>query len=43
MQNQEMPKQTSSAPMEGIRKRVRPRRRWSDKIEGALLIMRIKK
>jgi len=27
---------------EGIRKRVRPRRRWSDKIGGDLTIIRIK-
>jgi predicted RNA binding protein with dsRBD fold (UPF0201 family) len=28
---------------EGIRKTVRPRRKWSDKIEGDLTAMRIKK
>ena len=38
-----MPKQNASAPMEGIRERVRPRRRWSDKIEEDLTIMKIKK
>jgi hypothetical protein len=43
MQNQKMPKQIAAVPMKGIRKRVRPRRRWSDKIEGDLTVIRIKK
>jgi hypothetical protein len=42
MQNQRMPKQVATAKVEGARKRIRPRSRWSDEAEGDLNIMRIK-
>jgi hypothetical protein len=42
IKNQRIPKQISTAIMEGIRKIGRPRKRWRDKVEGYLKLMGIK-
>jgi hypothetical protein len=42
VQSQRMPKQIATATMEGTRTRRTPHKRWKDKIEKNLNIMRIR-
>jgi hypothetical protein len=39
MNNERMPKQIVTARMEGIRKRRRPQKRWTDEVEKDLKII----